>query len=94
MVAMIDDLYEKLLLRWQRADKPSIKSIGVKVKFNDFTLTSADHQAEAFDAKAFLPLLEKAVARGEQKSVRLIGLHLGLNTQEGQVNQLALQFDE
>lgn len=50
-----------------------IRECVVKVKFEDFQITSAQRGGDHVDPQVFRELLEEAWGRGEGKSVRLIG---------------------
>ena len=56
-----------------RHDAREIRECVVKVKFEDFQITSAQRAAEQVDPEAMRELLAEAWERGEGKSVRLIG---------------------
>lgn len=51
----------------------TIRECVVKLKFEDFQITSAQRSAETIEAEMFVELLEEAWERGGGKSVRLIG---------------------
>ncbi|WP_404851788.1 DNA polymerase IV [Colwellia sp. MB02u-6] len=77
---VIDKLIPELK---RRSDKHlqtrNISTIGVKVKFADFHQTTRDFSHTSFDNDIFLQLLSEAVARGDGKKVRLVGIHMGLS---------------
>lgn len=58
--------------------KREITKLGVKVKFNDFHQTSKEFTYHCLDTRVFDDLLNEAVSRGEGKSVRLLGVYIGL----------------
>ena len=66
---LIGELVEDLHKHRDRA----IREGFIKVKFEDFELTSAQQPMSRIDPEAFARLLDEAWSRGEGKSVRLIG---------------------
>jgi DNA polymerase IV len=68
---IIDEL-EADLAHARNRDRAICKSV-VKLKFADFTQTTIERSATEVDRALFRALLEEAWARGEGKSVRLIG---------------------
>lgn len=68
---------------------PHIKTIFVKIKFNDFTQTTVDCSFEKIQLDHYQTLLKQAFLRKE-KPVRLLGIGLRLNHQPQR--QLALDF--
>ncbi len=61
-----------------------IKSRVVKLKFEDFTQTTAEKAGTELDEDAYLDLLKLAWNRGEGKAVRLLGLGVRLAIDEEQ----------
>ncbi|MGJ8696124.1 MAG: DNA polymerase IV [Verrucomicrobiaceae bacterium] len=61
-----------------------IKSRVVKLKFDDFTRTTAEKAGSEMDEEVYLDLLRLAWNRGEGKAVRLLGLGVRLETDEEQ----------
>jgi len=59
-----------------------IRECVVKLKFEDFQITSAQRAAEAIDAGMFDELLAEAWERGEGRSVRLIGAGVRFRSME------------
>ena len=70
----------------------SIAKVGIKVKFSDFKQTTKEMQCSDIIDKNFEPLLEEALARGDGKSVRLLGVHIGLSDHKKSRLQLDLGF--
>ena len=70
------NLEHKLLERWQphNSDYRIIKQF-VKLKFHDFTLTTAEMMSNSIKSDNFTELVQESFARG-QKSVRLLGVGL------------------
>ena len=67
-----------------RKVEQEIKSRVVKLKFEDFTRTTAEKAGVEMDEEAYLDLLKLAWARGNGKAVRLLGLGVRLETEEDQ----------
>jgi len=61
-----------------------IKSRVIKLKFEDFTTTTAEKAGSELDEEAYLDLLKLAWDRGQGKAVRLLGLGVKLATEEDQ----------
>lgn len=70
----------------------NIKKLGVKVKFHDFTQTTKEQLYSQISVEVFSHLLNDAVARGEGKSIRLLGVHLGLTDPNTNALQMGLDF--
>lgn len=69
-----------------------MNKLGVKVKFHDFQQTTKEQSSTEIHAGVLLELLRAAVARGHGKSVRLLGVHIGLAEEMGGNWQLGLDF--
>ena len=67
-----------------------INKLTVKVKFNDFVSTTADHAYSELDHEVFSRLLSKAYQRGAQKGVRLLGLGVGIDETDNKSGQITL----
>lgn len=87
-------LNDLLIELHQRLDKQQllgrICKLSVKVKFSDFISTTADFSCNALSLDIFKQLLFKAYSRGGQKSVRLIGIGVGLSDE---IVSTQLSFD-
>ncbi|MDX2321805.1 MAG: DNA polymerase IV [Moritella sp.] len=78
-MALFPQLYQTLLQRLQKASpNMRITKQGVKLKFNDFTLTSKEQSITTLDEHLFTDLFSQALTKQEQRSIRLIGLYVGL----------------
>ncbi|TNI88225.1 DNA polymerase IV [Aeromonas sobria] len=64
---------------------------GIKIKFADFHQTTVYRSQGGYQASLFIPLLKEGLLRAEGRSVRLLGLVVGL-PKEGEVNQLSLDL--
>ncbi|MBU2882537.1 DNA polymerase IV [Psychrosphaera sp. B3R10] len=76
-------MHEKLIPELKKRaqsylDKRHIGKLGVKLKFNDFVVTTKEQKHNQFDVATFESLLVEALSRGEGRAVRLLGVHIGL----------------
>lgn len=76
--AVVLKLLPKLYERIDVKKHSPIKSVGVKLKFDDFQQTTVEQQALAVSEQLLIDLLAKAFDRREGKNVRLVGLHVSL----------------
>jgi DNA polymerase-4 len=84
------DLFERLQQRLARVDDEApLGRAFVKVRFDDFTTTTAEHPVTTPALEDFLALLETAWHRGE-RPVRLIGLGVGYRSRRAPAEQLPL----
>ena len=67
---------EELLLGKYRDRK--VRSLVVKLKFSDFTRTTAESAQSELSSEVFRVLLDEAWSRGEGKAVRLFGIGVRL----------------
>ncbi|MGB0644772.1 MAG: DNA polymerase thumb domain-containing protein, partial [Akkermansiaceae bacterium] len=65
-----------------------IKSRVVKLKFEDFTQTTAEKAGRQMDETVYRELLSLAWSRGEGKSVRLLGVGVKFEEEESQLDLL------
>ncbi|MDR5865959.1 DNA polymerase IV [Halomonas koreensis] len=70
-------LHERLRARLQRQGSPAIAGIFVKVRFDDFSLTTLESRGQAAEPDNFERLLAQAWARAE-RPVRLLGVGVRL----------------
>ncbi|GEA08379.1 DNA polymerase IV [Alteromonas sp. KUL42] len=96
--AFLPHLLEKLQSRidnhGKRTGKPvRLRTQGVKLKFNDFQLTTVEHRQGKLDERYFHELMEEAFERANGRGIRLVGLHIGLAAEQS-THQLILPFDE
>ena len=81
-VEVLATLYPQLVKRVQRAcpEMPlaQLRKIGVKLKFEDFQVTTLEKSAVEFSSENFQQLLGQIWARRQGRSIRLIGLHVTL----------------
>jgi len=76
-LAVIESLYSKLLTRLEPHKQRKIVRQGIKLKFSDFDQTTVEQQSHTCQVALFNQLLPKAMARGNGRSIRLVGLTLG-----------------
>ncbi|MFT6900763.1 MAG: DNA polymerase-4 [Colwellia sp.] len=69
-----------------------ISKIGVKVKFSDFHQTTKEFSIDRIDEVVLSELLTTAIARGNGKKVRLLGVHIGLSSQKSEVEQISFDW--
>jgi len=69
-----------------------ISKIGVKVKFSDFHQTTKEFSIDKIDEVVFSELLKAAIARGNGKKVRLLGVHIGISSQKSEVKQISFEW--
>jgi len=93
--AILDDLFTELKRRLGKSEKKEkdIKNIFIKIKFNDFTSTTAQSPCLRFSTSAFNQLFKMRIMR-EIKPIRLLGLgvHFNENKQQASSRQLAFDF--
>ncbi|NVK54995.1 MAG: DNA polymerase IV [Alteromonadaceae bacterium] len=78
-------LNERLIAHQQKHNggrPPNIRTLGVKLKFSDFQLTTVEHRYPSVHRSAFIPLLKEAYLRANGRGVRLVGVHVGLADKE------------
>ncbi len=76
---MYQDLLPELVKRVERQQAmTSVSKLGVKVKFADFVQTTKECKQDKLLINTFESLLDAALARGQGKAVRLLGVHIGL----------------
>lgn len=76
-LAVIDNLYPKLLERLAKVKGRKIVRQGIKLKFNDFNQTTVEQQNLSAEQDVFNTLLLKAFERSKGRGIRLVGLTLG-----------------
>ena len=92
-LAVLDQLYPTLVQRTQQAcpeiPLSAFHKIGVKLKFDDFQVTTLEKSAVQFRREIFDELLHKIWLRAAGRTVRLIGLHANVPTKRSE-EQLSL----
>ncbi|MCJ8314114.1 MAG: DNA polymerase IV [Saccharospirillaceae bacterium] len=71
-------LLERLKERLQDKTKYGVTTIGVKLKFNDFKSTSVEQKTTQISVDLFKELLQQALLRKENRSIRLVGIFVNL----------------
>ncbi|MEW6990820.1 DNA polymerase IV [Colwelliaceae bacterium 6441] len=69
-----------------------MNKLGIKIKFNDFQQTTKDQKAHEISFDLLKVLLSQAIARGQGKPIRLLGIHVGLQEPDEPTMQLGLGF--
>ncbi len=90
---LIESLYLELEKRLGNV-KPDLRIArqGVKLKFDDFQLTTQEHVHPLLDKQDLLQLVQKTwISRREGRGVRLVGLHVTLQDPEIE-RQLLLEW--
>lgn len=78
-IEVLDKLLPQLARRLGKVDdKQQISKQGVKLKFNDFQTTTAEKISSQLDRDLCIELLQQALERAQGRSIRLIGLSVGL----------------
>ena len=81
-IDVLATLYPQLVKRVQRVcpEMPlaQLRKIGVKLKFEDFQVTTLEKSAVEFSHENFQQLLGQIWTRRQGRSIRLIGLHVTL----------------
>lgn len=89
---MLDRLFPKLIDRiYAEEAVERVSALGVKLKFNDFRLTTVECKHSMLDRAYFSRLLHSAYARKVERSIRLVGLHVAL-TDKSLRGQMSFSF--
>lgn len=84
-------LIDKLDGRLTRQGRPSLDKVFIKVRFNDFSLTTLEIAGQDIDRTRYAALLEQ-IWRRNPRPIRLLGVGVRLTPREGQ-RQLSLSLD-
>nr|WP_026052635.1 DNA polymerase IV [Gayadomonas joobiniege] len=93
LTRLLPELNNRLSAHHKRdkySSKQNINRLTVKVKFSDFKQTTKDCRASHIDSERFIILLTQALNRAAGRSVRLLGLQVGLCDHQETVLQLDL----
>jgi DNA polymerase-4 len=71
-------LIERLKTKLSRSDKNNFNKIFVKIKFNDFTITTIETMSSNLNLEKMHNLLIEGLRRGLNKPVRLLGVGVRL----------------
>ncbi len=74
---MLTELYDSLLQRLRKYSSRHINKGFIKIKFNDFTVTTVERGLQGLDFNHFAELLKQGLTRS-QKPVRLLGIGVRL----------------
>lgn len=92
-IVLLDKLYAELIQRLERSvpNTPlsAFRKIGVKLKFEDFQVTTLEKTGLPLSLSGFQHLLRQIWQRSKRRSVRLIGLHVNL-PEENKHEQMSL----
>lgn len=75
---IVDELFVKLIFRVQRnwGNTESLKKIGIKLKFDDFSQTTLERTTSGLILTNFYALLQQIWQRKQGRKIRLIGLNV------------------
>ncbi len=91
-LTVLQQLLPELERRFQLAcPAGQVMGQGIKLKFADFHQTTVYRSQGGYQPALFAPLLKEGLQRAQGRSVRLLGLVVGL-PKEGEVNQLSLDL--
>ncbi|WP_299492922.1 DNA polymerase IV [uncultured Shewanella sp.] len=81
--SVMESLILELTKRVQRSAKGrKINKQVVKLKFNDFKQTTVEHRSDEISLNLFYTLLEQALARCNERGIRLVGISVGLSDED------------
>lgn len=91
---LLEKMDERIARHKDKTGRPvKIRTQGVKLKFQDFQLTTVEHRQVSLNHDYFYTLLDEAFARASGRGIRLLGLHVGL-AGPTQIEQLTLPLEE
>jgi DNA polymerase-4 len=91
-LSVIGSLHQELIQRYEKVTtEASIKTNGVKFKFDDFQQTTVEHQSTTLTLSSFELLCQEALNRRKGRGIRLIGLSIGLTPRENK-RQIEMEF--
>ncbi len=79
-----------LMQRWQASGERPIQALRLKLKFDDFSLTTVEQRCPQIDESVLKALLPQALERQQGRGIRLVGLQVSLQSQEASSQQLCL----
>ncbi|WP_298770369.1 DNA polymerase IV [uncultured Shewanella sp.] len=81
--SVMETLIPELIKRVKRsANNRQIHKQVVKLKFNDFKQTTVEHRSDEISLNLFYTLLEQALMRRHERGIRLVGISVGLSSDE------------
>ena len=87
---VLEPLLDKLAVRLTNHSHRKIIRQGIKLKFADFNQTTVEQQSLYCDKTVFTQLLVKAMARSNNRRIRLIGITIGFAEEQSVSQQLPL----
>jgi len=88
----IIEFYQELEKRLEKVlETKQIIKLGVKVKFSDFTIKSAERKSSELSLSLFQMLLQHIIDKTMDKSVRLLGISVGVEPKSAE-NQQSVQL--
>lgn len=91
--ALLNNLYQELIRRLDRVSRniplSSLRKIGIKLKFEDFQVTTLEKTGLPLSLESFQQLLPQIFMRAKGRTIRLIGLHVNL-PEENKQEQMSL----
>ena len=91
---LLAKITEEVAARYEPYKERGIRSLQVKLKFSDFTQTTMERKTERVDPGLAQQLMVDAWARGDGKSVRLIGVGVSLRDPDPLKDQQLTLFEE
>ena len=91
---LLAKITEEVAARYEPYKERGIRSLQVKLKFSDFSQTTMERKAERVDLELAKQLMVDAWARGDGKSVRLIGVGVSLRDPDPLKDQQLTLFEE
>lgn len=99
MSVLLQIMNEKLIPELKKRSQGHLEirqigKLGVKIKFSDFVVTTKEQKHNQFDLSTFESLLVEALSRSEGRSVRLLGVHIGIEEPDNKSSeQMSLFID-
>jgi len=91
--ALLNNLYQELIRRLERVSRniplSAFRKIGIKLKFEDFQVTTLEKTGLPLSLESFQQLLPQIFIRAKGRAIRLIGLHVNL-PEENKQEQMSL----
>ncbi len=92
-LALLNNLYQELIRRLERVSRniplSAFRKIGIKLKFEDFQVTTLEKTGLPLFLESFQQLLPQIFMRAKGRSIRLIGLYVNL-PEENKQEQMSL----
>lgn len=79
--------------RWHASGGQPIRALRLKLKFDDFSLTTVEQRSSEISESLLQSLLPLALARQQGRGIRLVGLQLSLQAPESSGLQLSLPLE-